>query len=69
LYCLSPQKHPTQGRERAGRTGEEEEEEAAREKKVVCAGLDRGNLSKQKLFFLKSKKKSTGGNVQIPNKK
>jgi hypothetical protein len=61
LYCVSPQKHPAQGRERAGRAGEEQEEEeeeaAAREKKVLCAGLDRGNLSKKQLFFLKSKKK------------
>jgi hypothetical protein len=58
FYCLSPQKHPAQGREWAGRAGEEEEEEEeeAREKKVACAGLDRGNLSEKELFFLKSKK-------------
>jgi hypothetical protein len=31
--------------------GEEEEEEAAREKKVACAGLDRGNLSKRSFSF------------------
>jgi hypothetical protein len=30
---------------------------------------DRGNLSKKELDFLKSKKKSTRENVQIPNKK